>query len=49
VGIVYSEKGPIAMAITVEDLPEVNWTPDNPGELTIAALSRILTEGLAKP
>jgi beta-lactamase class A len=49
VGIVYSEKGPIAMAITVEDLPEINWTPDNPGELTIAALSRILIEGLAKP
>ncbi len=49
VGIVYSERGPIAMAITVEDLPEVNWTPDNPGELTIAALSRVLTEGLAKP
>jgi len=49
VGIVYSKPGPIAMAITVEDIPEVNWTSDNPGLLIIARLSEILTDGLASP
>ena len=49
VGIVYSKHGAIAMAITVEDIPEVNWTPDNPGSLLISSLSEILAEGLASP
>ena len=50
VGIVYSERGPIAMAITVDDIPEVNWTADNPGNLLISALSDILIDelGVAK-
>jgi beta-lactamase class A len=50
VGIVYSERGPIAMAITVDDIPEVNWTADNPGSLLISALSDILIDelGVAK-
>ena len=30
VGIVYTAKGPIAMAITIDGMPEPNWTPDNP-------------------
>lgn len=47
VGIVYSKRGPIAMAITVEDIPEINYTPDNPGVLLISALSEILMDGLA--
>lgn len=46
VGIVYLPQGPIAMAFTVEDIPEVNWTPDNPGELLISSLSEILAKGL---
>jgi beta-lactamase class A len=46
VGIVYSKRGPIAMAITVEDIPEVDYTPDNPGNLLISALSEILVEKL---
>lgn len=46
VGIVYSERGPIAMAITVDDIPEVNWTADNPGSLLISALSEILISEL---
>jgi beta-lactamase class A len=46
VGIVYVPGGPIAMAFTVDDIPEVNWTPDNPGELLIASLSEILAEKL---
>lgn len=46
VGIVYSADGPIAMAITVDNMPEPNWTPDNPGELLISKLSEILVDGL---
>lgn len=48
VGIVYSKGGPIAMAITVEDIPEVDYSPDNPGDLLIAQLSKTLTDGLAR-
>ncbi|HSU59906.1 MAG TPA: serine hydrolase [Bryobacteraceae bacterium] len=47
VGIIYSKRGAIAMAITVEDMPEANWTPDNPGDLLISSLSEILVDGLA--
>ncbi len=46
VGIIYSKHGPIAMAITVEDIPEIDYTPDNPGDLLISALSEILVDGL---
>ena len=49
VGIVYSKGGRIAMAITVEGIPQVDYTPDNPGCLLIADLARMLVEGLAKP
>ncbi len=47
VGIVYSKRGPIAMAVTVEDIPQIDYTPDNPGDLLISALSEILVDGLA--
>lgn len=47
VGIVYSKQGPIAMAITVEDIPDINYTPDNPGSLLISSLSEILVAELA--
>ncbi len=47
VAIVYSQHGPVAMAITVNDIPEVNYGVDNPGNLLISALSRILLEELA--
>lgn len=46
VGIVFLPQGPIAMAFTVDDMPEVNWTPDNPGDLLIASLSEILAKQL---
>jgi beta-lactamase class A len=49
VGIVYGQGGRIAMAITVEGIPQVDYTPDNPGCLLIADLARILVDGLAKP
>jgi beta-lactamase class A len=46
VGIVYTAHGPIAMAITVDGMPEPNWTEDNPGELMISAISELLISGL---
>lgn len=46
VGIVYTAHGPIAIAITVDAMPEPNWTPDNPGELMISALSELLINQL---
>jgi beta-lactamase class A len=46
VGIVYSKKGPIAMAITVDHIPEIDYSPDNPGDLLISALSEVLVEEL---
>jgi beta-lactamase class A len=48
VGIVYSPGGRIAMAITVDDMPKADWSPDNPGVLLIADLAKILVDGLAK-
>jgi beta-lactamase class A len=47
VGIVYSRRGRIAMAITVDDMPEVHYSPDNPGLLLISRLSVLLMDGLA--
>jgi beta-lactamase class A len=47
IGIIYSKKGRIAMAITCDDIPELNWSVDNPAYLLISELSKILTTGLA--
>jgi beta-lactamase class A len=48
IGIIYSKKGRIAMAITVDDMPEINWSVDNPGYLLISRLSLILIDGLGR-
>lgn len=48
VGIIYSKGGPIAMAITVEDIPEIDYTPDNPGDLLISRLSQIFVDALGR-
>lgn len=42
VGIVYAKGNRIAMAITCEDVPKVDWTSDNEGLLLIAKLAEIL-------
>jgi beta-lactamase class A len=47
VAIVYSNSGRIAMAITIDDMPEVDWTVDNPGLLLMSKLSLALVDGLA--
>jgi beta-lactamase class A len=48
VGIVYTRRGRIAMAITVDDMPVVHYSMDNAGNKLIWRLSQILQEGLAK-
>jgi N-acetylated-alpha-linked acidic dipeptidase len=47
VGIVYSARGRIALAITCEKLPETDYTPDNPALGILSRLSLILVDGLA--
>lgn len=48
VGIVYSPRGRIAIAITCEDIPRIDYSPDNTGLLLISQLTQILMEGLGK-
>jgi beta-lactamase class A len=48
IGIVYSKAGPVAIAITCEDIPKVDWSPDNSGYLFIAEASRILVDQLTE-
>ncbi len=49
VGIVYSPGGRIAMAITVDDMPKADWSPDNAGNVLIWQLAEMLVEGLKTP
>src|SRR5437867_9554483 len=44
--IVYSKHGKIAIGITVDDMPDVNWSVDNPGYLLMSDLSLILIDSL---
>ena len=48
VGIIYTRRGRIAMAITVDDMSEVQYVSDNGGLLMIWKLSQILQDGLGK-
>jgi N-acetylated-alpha-linked acidic dipeptidase len=48
VGIVYTARGRIALAITCEDLPETDYSPDNPAYAVLSRLSLILADGLGK-
>jgi len=47
-GIIYHPRGRIAVAITCSEMPEVNWTVDNPALLLMSRLSEILVDGLGK-
>jgi beta-lactamase class A len=47
VAIIYSQHGPVAMAITVNNIQEVDYGVDNPGDLLLSRLSQILVEQLA--
>jgi beta-lactamase class A len=48
VALVWSKGGRIAMAITVDGMPKVDYSPDNAGSLLIADLARMLVDGLAR-
>jgi beta-lactamase class A len=48
VGIIYSKKGKIAMAISCDDMPEIMWSVDNPAYVLMSQLSEVLVRGLGK-
>lgn len=48
VGIYYGHAGRIALAITVDGMPKIDYSPDNPGLLLIADLAEILVDGLSR-
>ena len=48
VGIVYTKAGPIAIAITVEDIPGIDYGEDNIGLLMIADLAKLIVDGLSQ-
>lgn len=48
VAVVYSPRGRVAMAITVEDIPEVRYGVENSGLLLISHLASILLNGLGR-
>jgi beta-lactamase class A len=48
VGIIYSKRGRIAMAITCDQMPDVDWTDDNPAYDLMSRLSDILIDGLGR-
>lgn len=48
VGIIYHSRGRIVLAITCQEMPEVNWTVDNPGLLMMSRLSGMISEALLK-
>jgi beta-lactamase class A len=49
VGMVYSPHGKIAVAISCDDIPKMDYSADNPALLLISDLTRILLDGLASP
>jgi beta-lactamase class A len=48
VGIVYSPGGKIAIAITADDMKDVDYSVDNIGHLVISDITQLLLKGLAK-
>ena len=46
VGIVYAPGGPIAMAITVDDIPVTDYSPDNAGNVLLWQLGSVLVDEL---
>ncbi len=48
VGIVYTRRGRILITATCNDIPAVDYSYDNPGDLLIARLSQILIDGLGR-
>ena len=47
VGIVYSKNGPVALAISIDDMPEIDYSRDNPGERAIWQITSAILDGLS--
>ncbi len=48
VGIVYAKGGPVAIAITVDEMPDTDYSPDNVGNVLIWQLATALVEELGE-
>src|SRR5215211_4483221 len=48
VGVIYHPRGRIALAVTCDDMPEPDWTLDNPALLLMSRLSELIIDGLGK-
>ncbi len=48
VGIIYHPRGRIVLAVTCDDMPQPEWTPDNPAYLLMSRLSELVIDGLGK-
>jgi beta-lactamase class A len=48
VGLVYTPKGVVAIALTVDGLPETDYSPDNQGSRLLSELSNMIVEELAR-
>jgi beta-lactamase class A len=47
-GLIYHARGRIALAVTCDDMPVPDWSPDNPAYLLMSRLSEIIIDGLGK-
>jgi len=48
VGLIYHARGRIALAITCNEIPEPNWSVDNPALTLMSRLSKTVVEALGK-
>lgn len=48
IGILYTKRGRIALAITCDEMPDIDWSVDNAGQLLMAKLSLLLIDGLGQ-
>lgn len=48
IGIIYSKRGRIAIAATVDGMKKPDWSPDNPGLLFLARLTPLIIEAIGK-
>lgn len=46
VALVYGPKGRVAIAVTVNDMPRIDYSPDNPGNILISNLAKMVLVGL---
>jgi beta-lactamase class A len=49
VGLVRSAGGRIAIAVTVDDIPTIDWSPENAGSILISKITGYILEGLSAP